>query len=127
WVAPGVAVTAHYAIAAAAGGGRWRAAGLWALAGGLLAVFGAWPGRLVGGTGGAGPFRFGLLWQPPNTSPAVYSRLGDRPWFAEYHWHGTQLLTGNAFVLAGLVLLAALAAVAVSQVAAAPDALSSPA
>jgi alpha-1,2-mannosyltransferase len=127
WVAPGAAVAAHYAIRAAAGGQRWRAAGLWTLAAGLLAVFGAWPGTLVGGTGGAGPFRFGLLWQPPNTSPAVYNRLGDRPWFAEYHWHGSQLLTGNAFVLAGLALLAVLVAVALSQVAAAPDALSSPA
>ena len=35
---------------------------------------------------------------PPNTDPEIYYRYGDRPWFAEYHWHGIELLTGNAFL-----------------------------
>jgi hypothetical protein len=34
--------------------------------------------------------------------------VGDRPWFAEYHWHGLELLTGNAYLLGGLALLAVL-------------------
>ncbi len=59
-------------------------------------------------------FSLGLLWQPPNTDPAVYYRDGDQPWFAEYHWRGIELLTGNAFVLGGLVLLGVLIAAAIS-------------
>jgi hypothetical protein len=53
-----------------------------------------------------------VIWQPPSTNPEVYYRLGDRPWFAEYHWHGLELLTGNAFLLGGLALLAVLIAAA---------------
>jgi alpha-1,2-mannosyltransferase len=87
---------------------RWPAAGYWALAGGMLAVYGAWPGSLWSRPADLGQFSLGLLWQPPNTDPAVYYRDGDRPWFAEYHWHGIELLTGNAFVLGGLVLLGVL-------------------
>jgi hypothetical protein len=33
---------------------------------------------------------------------------GDQRSFIEYHWHGLQLLTGNAFVLGGLVMFAGL-------------------
>ena len=53
-----------------------------------------------------------MIWQPPSTDPEVYYRYGDRPWFAEYHWHGIELLTGNAFLLGGLALLAILIAAA---------------
>ncbi len=53
-----------------------------------------------------------MIWQPPSTDPEVYYRYGDRPWFAEYHWHGIELLTGNAFLLGGLALLAVLIAAA---------------
>jgi hypothetical protein len=42
-----------------------------------------------------------------------YQRYGDRPWFIEYHWHGLALIAGNAYVLAGLTLFAALAAMSV--------------
>jgi hypothetical protein len=86
----------------------WAAAGYWALAGGMLAGYGAWPGSLWSRPADLGQFSLGLLWQPPNTDPAVYYRDGDQPWFAEYHWHGIELLTGNAFVLGGLVLLGVL-------------------
>jgi alpha-1,2-mannosyltransferase len=87
---------------------HWPAAGFWALAAGLLVLYGAWPGRLWGEPHDLGQFSLGLLWQPPNTDPEVYYRHGDRPWFAEYHWHGVELLTGNAFLLGGLALLAIL-------------------
>jgi hypothetical protein len=56
-------------------------------------------------------FSLGVIWRPPSTNPDVYYGYGDRPWFAEYHWHGVQLLTGNAFLLGGLALLTVLIAV----------------
>lgn len=43
-----------------------------------------------------------MIWPPPNTDPEVCYRYGDQPRFAEYHWHGIELLTGNAFLLGGL-------------------------
>ena len=92
---------------------RWPAAGYWALAGALLALYGAWPGRLWGEPHDLGQFSLGLLWAPPSTDPEVYYRHGDRPWFAEYHWHGIELLTGNAFLLGGLAVLAILIAAAI--------------
>ena len=92
---------------------RWPAAGYWALAGAMLALYGAWPGSLWGEPRDLGQFSLGLLWQPPSTDPEVYYRRGDRPWFAEYHWHGIELLTGNAFLLGGLALLATLIAAAI--------------
>ncbi len=123
WIVPGVAVAAAYAVRAMRPPGRsgppgtesaglgwsrvahWPAAGFWALGGGMLALYGAWPGRLWGEPHDLGQFSLGVIWQPPNTDPEVYYRRGDRPWFAEYHWHGIELLTGNAFLLGGLALL----------------------
>ncbi len=141
WIVPGVAVAATYAVRAMAapavtgppGAGpsgaalpgaqasrldwrraaRWPAAGYWGLAAAMLVLYGAWPGRLWGEPHDLGQFSLGVLWQPPNTDPEVYYRHGDRPWFAEYHWHGIELLTGNAFLLGGLALLAVLIAAAV--------------
>ena len=124
WIAPGVAVAAAYAVRAMRrpaepgrlrwpAAVRWPAAGYWTLAGALLALYGAWPGRLWGDPHDLGQFSLGLLWQPPNTDPEVYYRYGDRPWFAEYHWHGIELLTGNAFLIGGLALLAILIAAAI--------------
>jgi alpha-1,2-mannosyltransferase len=107
WIAPGAAVAAHYAVRAWRSA-RARAWALWALAGGLVALYGAWPGRLWGEPTDLGHFSLGILWQPPNTDPGTYYQRGDQPWYAEYHWHGIQLLTGNAFILGGLVLLAVL-------------------
>ena len=91
---------------------RWPAAGYWALAAGLLVLYGAWPGSLWGEPQDLGQFSLGVIWQPPSTDPELYYRYGDRPWFAEYHWHGLELLTGNAFLLGGLALLAVLIAAA---------------
>jgi alpha-1,2-mannosyltransferase len=107
WIAPGAAVAAHYAVRAWRSA-RARAWALWALAGGLVALYGAWPGSLWGEPTDLGPFSLGILWQPPNTDPATYYTRGDQPWFAEYHWHGIELLTGNAFILGGLLALAVL-------------------
>ena len=92
---------------------RWPAAGYWAAAAAMLIVYGAWPGSLWGEPNDQGQFSLGVIWQPPSTDPEVYYRDGDRPWFAEYHWHGTELLTGNAFLLGGLALLAVLIAAAI--------------
>jgi alpha-1,2-mannosyltransferase len=91
---------------------RWPAAGYWGLAAAMLAVYGAWPGRLWGEPHDLGQFSLGVIWQPPSTDPELYYRYGDRPSFAEYHWHGLELLTGNAFLLGGLALLAILIAAA---------------
>ncbi|HYB86039.1 MAG TPA: glycosyltransferase 87 family protein [Streptosporangiaceae bacterium] len=122
WIAPGMATAAFYAVRAMRAGppapwwraaARWPAAGFWALAGGLLALFGAWPGSLWGEPDDLGHFSLGLIWAPPNTNPVTYFALGDRPWFYEYHWHGLQLLTGNSYVLGGVVLLAIMLAIAV--------------
>jgi alpha-1,2-mannosyltransferase len=117
WIAPGVATAGYYALRAMRAGApapwwrsaaRWPAAGFWALAGGLIALFGAWPGSLWSEPGDLGHFSLGLIWAPPNTNPVYYFAHGDRPWFYEYHWWGLQLLTGNAYVLGGLALMAIL-------------------
>jgi alpha-1,2-mannosyltransferase len=103
WTAPAVAVAGHYAVRAWRSS-RIRALAWWALAGAILAVYGGWPGSLWGEPTDLGGFSLGILWQPPNTNPATYYQDGDRPWFVEYHWHGLQLITGNAFILGGLAL-----------------------
>ncbi len=112
WIVPGLAAGAHYGLRAWRAGRPRLAAGCWALTAGMFAVYAAWPDPLLGLRSSIAPFAFGLLWGPPNTDPSLYYRHGDQPWFYEYHWHGSQLLSGNAFLLAGLVLLAVLAAAA---------------
>ena len=107
WIAPGAAVAGHYAVRAWRSS-RARAWAWWALAGGIVALYGAWPGSLWGEPTDLGPFSLGIIWQPPNTNPGTYYKDGDQPWFVEYHWHGIQLITGNAFILGGLAMLALL-------------------
>jgi alpha-1,2-mannosyltransferase len=101
WIVPGVVALVGYGMRAT-GWRRWP----W-LAGGVLvtALFGAWPGSLWGQPTDLGGFSEGLIWAPPNTNPGTFGRLGDRPSFAEYHWHGLQLLVGNLYVLTGLAVL----------------------
>ncbi len=101
WIVPAVTVLAVYGLRAT-GPLRWCY-----LAGAALvtALFGAWPGFLWGQPPDLGGFWMGLIWIPPNTSPGVYARHGDQPSSAGYHWHGFQLLTGNLYVLAGLVAM----------------------
>jgi alpha-1,2-mannosyltransferase len=119
WIAPGIVVAAHYAATAWRKGRKRAAAAYAATAAAILALFAAWPGawwsefmyqtRTSGET-----FYLGLIWNPPNSNPfKTYYRYGDRPWYAEYHWHGFQLLTGNAYVLGGIVAFLGLVLAAV--------------
>jgi len=128
WIAPGVAVAAHYAVQAMAARARraapgraararaWAASrtgwGYWALAAGMLVVYGGWPGGFWGKPPHPGPFNLGMLWVPPNTGMHTYNKFGDLPRYAEYHWHGSQLILGNAFVLGGLALFGILVVLA---------------
>ena len=121
WIAPAAAMAGHYA-ASAARSGRARAlrsGAWWLMAAVIIALYGGWPGSLWGEPRDLGAFSLGIVWLPPNTDPAVYYKDGDRPWFAEYHWHGMQLWAGNAFILGGmalfLVLLAATSTVVIQR------------
>jgi alpha-1,2-mannosyltransferase len=103
WIAPWVAVAAAYGVR------YWRVAraraiGLFAIAVGIVAVFAGWPTRWFGVPPHNGLDSYGLIWEPPNTAPGYFVHHGDLPSNAEYHWHGLQLLTGNAYVLAALAL-----------------------
>ncbi len=110
WIVPGV-TTGVACAAKARGVVRWSIAGL---AGLITLVFFGWPGSLWGAANDLGGFSLGLIWAAPNTNPGTYYRLGDRPWFAEYHWHGLNLLAGNLYVLAGIGLLITLAVISVA-------------
>jgi alpha-1,2-mannosyltransferase len=110
WIVPGAVTAAVYAVRARRRAVRWAAAGL---AVGIVGIFGAWPGSLWGEPRDLGGFSKGLIWAPPNTNPETYLRLGDRPWYVEYHWHGLQLIAGNLYVLAGIALFALLVVLAV--------------
>jgi len=105
WVAPAVAVTGHYALAAFRRGARRSAIWLCGLAAFLLATFGAWPDAMWERARNLGSFSLGLLWAQPNTNPIKFATRGDQPSYVEYHWHGFQLLWGNAYILAGVLLL----------------------
>jgi alpha-1,2-mannosyltransferase len=109
WIVPGVTAAVAYA-ARTTGVVRWANASLAAV---MTLVFFGWPGSLWGQANDLAGFSLGLIWAPPNTNPGTYYRLGDQPWFAEYHWHGLQLLTGNLYVLTGIGLLITLAVISV--------------
>ncbi len=122
WVAPAVAAAAYYAVSAMQADARrtwWRAAvrwpaiGFWALAAGIIGVYGAWPDSLWNKPWAASHFAFGLIWMAPNSKTAIFPV--DEPYFREYHWTGWYWLGGNSFVLGGLVLLAILVLLAVRQ------------
>ena len=112
WMVPAAVAAAGYAMRSR--GARRVAAGGLAVV--IAGVFFAWPGSLWGEPNDLGGFSLGLIWAPPNTNPGTYYRLGDRPWFAEYHWHGLELLTGNLYVLTGMGLLALLAGISLSRI-----------
>jgi alpha-1,2-mannosyltransferase len=105
WIVPGVVTAAVYAVRARSTAARVALAGL---AAGLAAVFGAWPGSLWHLPADTGGYFEGLIWAPPLTNPELYLRIGDKPWFAEYHWHGLELIVGNLYVLTGTALFAGL-------------------
>jgi hypothetical protein len=113
WAVPGMMAAAHYASRAWQAGKRRAARRCAALAGALLLIFAAWPGALWSvPVTGAGDFTNGLIWAGPNSRVTQYVLFGDNPGFLEYHWHGLQNLSGNAFVLTGVALLVLLALVA---------------
>jgi len=94
WIAPGLAVLLDAAVRGRTRAGRvaWSGA-----AAAVVVAFVAWPGpnhHLVDLLHG------GLFWYAPGT----LFGSGDNPAFAEYHWHGRQLLAGNLYVLVGMAL-----------------------
>jgi alpha-1,2-mannosyltransferase len=112
WIAPGLVVLAHYTWRAWSARRRRAAAALTGLTALLLVVFAGRPeGIWLPGTSGIE--LTGLLWSVPTTKETQFFQLGDRPWFAEYHYHGLQILGGNLFVLAGIGLLALLVVTAI--------------
>jgi alpha-1,2-mannosyltransferase len=97
WLAPGLALLID------AGD---RASRAWyALAAATWAVFAAWPDFW---SAKAGLLQGGLIGYAPATAWAY----GDNPAYAEYRWHGPQLLAGNLELLAGLALFAVAVAAA---------------
>jgi alpha-1,2-mannosyltransferase len=109
WIVPVIVVLACYGL-------RASGAARYALISGAVLVtglFAAWPGLLWGQPRIAGDFFEGLIWWPPGTTNATYLQLGDRASYAEYHWHGFQLLIGNLYVLTGMAVLLAAAVFAV--------------
>ena len=112
WIVPGVIVAAHYAVQAWRRGARRTATACGLLAVAIVAWFGAWPTRWFGvHPPNLGNDSLGLLWIPKNTQPYWYQWYGDQRWFPEYHWHGLNLITGNAFILAGLGMFGVLLAI----------------
>jgi alpha-1,2-mannosyltransferase len=109
WIVPIVVVLAHYGLRAR---GALRYA--WLTGAVLVAgLFGAWPGALWGQPRTAGDVFEGLVYWPPGTTAGQYYRLGDRPWYGEYHWHGWQLIVGNLDLLTGLAVFVVAAVLAV--------------
>jgi alpha-1,2-mannosyltransferase len=134
WVAPGVAVAGHYAIACwtSEHAQRWHARGLAALAGCIIFAFAAWPDAIWENARNLGKFSLGFLWAQQNTNPILFSKYGDQPRYVEYHWHGFQLLWGNIYILSGMAMLLVLLALAyrlrrATRAAPAPAAASVPA
>jgi alpha-1,2-mannosyltransferase len=107
WIAPIAVVAAHYAVQAWRRSARKAAVALGIAALAVVAWFGAWPTSLFGAKPNLGNDSLGLIWIPKNTNPVWYIWYGDRSWFPEYHWHGLALITGNAYILAGLAMFGA--------------------
>jgi hypothetical protein len=113
-VVPGMMAAGHYAVRAWRAGRQDTARWCAALAAALLLVYAPWPGLLWSHPStGPGDFTSGLIWAGLNSPVTNFVLFGDQPSFKEYHWRGLQNLSGNAFVLAGLVLLIVLTVIAV--------------
>jgi alpha-1,2-mannosyltransferase len=111
WVALGIAVAGHYAIDAWRRGAKGVARWLWAAVAGMAFTYWAWPDAIFTSVRNLGNFSLGLLWVQKNTNPEVFEKNGDQPWYVEYHWHGFQLIWGNAYILGGMALLLFLLAI----------------
>jgi alpha-1,2-mannosyltransferase len=125
WMALAVATAGHYAIAAARRNAKRTARWLWLAVAGMIVTFASWPDALWTKEN-LGRFSFGLLWLQKNTNPLQFSRYGDQPYYVEYHWHGFQLIWGNAYILGGMALLLLLLAIALRLRKGAPPAEASP-
>jgi hypothetical protein len=71
----------------------------------MIFFFAAWPDALWENARTLGDFSLGFLWAQANTNPVEFAQRGDQPGYVEYHWHGFQLLWGNAYIIAGVALL----------------------
>jgi alpha-1,2-mannosyltransferase len=89
WIAPFLAIPVAYAFR-----GGYRPVWI-AVTGVVVIAFLGWPKLWNAGTGK------GVIWLPPASGDAY----GDNPRYAEYHWHGIQLLEGNLYVLIGCLML----------------------
>ena len=121
WIALGIAVAAHYAIDAWRRGAKSVAGWLWAAVAGMVFIYYAWPDAIFTHVRNLGNFSLGLLWMQKNTNPLLFQNYGDQPWYVEYHWHGFQLIWGNAYILGGMALLLFLLAIAFRLRKAPPD------
>jgi alpha-1,2-mannosyltransferase len=106
WIAPGLALIIDAAVRAGRAGRTALRTWWYVLAGAVLVVFGAWPDFW---SPKAGLLQGGLI----NYAPASSFAHGDNPAYAEYHWHGLQILAGNLELLAGLGLFAVVLATAI--------------
>jgi alpha-1,2-mannosyltransferase len=113
WIALAVAVAAHYAISATRSGAKGTARWLWLAIAGMIFTYAAWPDALFTHARNLGKFSLGLLWLQKNTNPQTFQDSGDNPHYPEYHWHGFQLIWGNAYILGGMALLLFLLVIAV--------------
>jgi alpha-1,2-mannosyltransferase len=111
WIALAVAVAAHYAIDATRRGAKSTARWLWLAIAGMIFTYAAWPDALFTHARNLGKFSLGLLWLQKNTEPILFAKNGDQSWYVEYHWHGFQLIWGNAYILGGMALLLFLLAI----------------
>lgn len=125
WIALAVAVAGHYAITATRSGAKQAARWLWLAIAGMIFTFASWPDALWTREN-LGKFSFGLLWLQKNTSPRDFMLYGDQPRYVEYHWHGFQLIWGNAYILGGMALLLFLLVIALRLRKSAPPAEAPP-
>jgi alpha-1,2-mannosyltransferase len=96
WMVPILVLLADNAVRAT----RARRWALWIATFALLAVYCDWPWTLQG------------VLAPRGVLPLVYGP-GGHSYGELYHWHGTEVLFGNAYILGGLVLFGAMVTVAV--------------
>ena len=94
WIAPFLAVLVSIGVRTRDRAARAASLVVAAL---LIVAFAGWPKFWNAGQGK------GLIWPP--YAPATGNASGDNPSFAEYHWHGMQLIAGNLYVVIGCVLL----------------------
>jgi alpha-1,2-mannosyltransferase len=104
WIVPIITVLVVFGL-------RLRRAARWTSVGAAVfvaALFAGWPDTLWGRPQLSPGFWMGLIWMPPLTNSDTYRRLGDKSWYAEYHWRGIELITGNLYVLTGLAMFVVL-------------------